>query len=396
MKNNHLAVASLLMLGVYFANFMRVPIMPLYAKALGASIFEVGLVSASFMVIAAILAIPFGLFSDMFGRKRLVIIGMFMSGTASFLLFFARTPFQLMLYYMLAGFGIAAFTPSMVSFVGDIAGGRMGRSYGWFMSAMQVGMASGPAAGGYIAGAFDFHHVFLFSGIVMAFAFLFGLMYFPAHTEKPRAVNTAEVKEAFASVTRNNRVTSGWLAIFSTALAFGVFMPFFPLYVRDLGFSALFIGVLFAVQSLLNATARVPFGYLSDKLGRREPFVTLGIFSFAFTMALLAYSRTQVSLIGIAILIGLTMGVTSTAISTLIAEAAPPKNRGLAMSGFSTSLYGGFAIASILGGKIISAYGFEAGFFVSSAICLVGAGLFYIKTRRDEPAGMAVSRTPAS
>ncbi len=379
-KENHLAIASLLMLSVYFANFMRVPIVPLFAKSLGASIFEIGLISASFMVIAALLAIPFGLLSDLFGRKRLVILGMFLNSAASFMLFFSKTPMEIMLSYMLAGFGISAFTPSMVSFVGDISSGRMGRSYGWFTSAMQVGMAAGPAAGGFIAGALGFHEVFLYSGIIMVAAFLFGLIYFPPHAERSRPVNREEIKTALISLRQNKTVLVSWLSIFSVAFAFGVFMPFFPLYVTGLGFSTFFVGILFSAQSLFNAIARVPFGYLSDRIGKREPFISWGILVFAVMMASLAYSKTQLSLISIVILIGLTMGVTSMSISTLIAESAPPKNRGLAMSGFSTSLYGGFAISSLIGGKIISNYGFGAGFFVSAFVCILGAVVFHIRT----------------
>ncbi len=377
-KDNHLAIASLLMLSVYFANFMRVPIVPLFARSIGASVFEVGLISASFMVVAALLAIPFGLLSDLVGRKRLVVLGMFLSGSASFLLFFSRTPTQIVLAYMLAGFGIAAFTPSMVSFVGDISTDRMGRSYGWFTSAMQVGMASGPAAGGYIAGTLGFPQVFFYSGIVTVLSLLFGLLYFPAHMEKQRSMNFEEIKTAFLDLRGNRTVISGWLAIFSVAIAFGVFMPFFPLYVVGLGFGATFVGILFAAQSAFNALARLPAGYFADKLGAQKLFVTFGMLVFAASIASLAYARTQLSLVGVSILVGLMIGITSTSIVTLIAEASH-KYRGLAMSGFSTALYGGFAISSLIGGKIISAYGFEAGFFVSAAICLLGAAMFYVR-----------------
>lgn len=215
----------------------------------------------------------------------------------------------------------------------------------------------------------------------MLVAFLFAVFYFPPHSEKPKAVNLEEIKNALINLRGNRTVMASWLSIFSVAFAFGVFMPFFPLYVTGLGFTALFVGVLFAVQSMFNAFARVPFGYLSDRLGRREPFIKWGMLVFAVSMASLAFSRTQPALIGIVILVGLTMGITSMSISTLIAESAPPKNRGLAMSGFSTSLYGGFAISSVMGGKIVSAYGFEAGFFVSAAICLIGAVLFNFSQR---------------
>ena len=68
-----LGLACLLTLLHYTGAYMRVPVLPLYATAHGASPAAVGLIMGAHMVVAAISAIPFGLASDRWGRRTLLL-----------------------------------------------------------------------------------------------------------------------------------------------------------------------------------------------------------------------------------------------------------------------------------------------------------------------------------
>src|SRR3970282_572633 len=83
---------------------------------------QVGLVMGAHMVVAAISAIPFGLASDRWGRRTLLLGGMALSALTSLLLPLVSLPPGLMVIYGAAGLGVAAFTPSVMSLVGDVAG----------------------------------------------------------------------------------------------------------------------------------------------------------------------------------------------------------------------------------------------------------------------------------
>lgn len=370
-KISPLAFASILTLLVYVGIFMRIPIVPLYAKSLGASTVEVGLIAFSFMIIAAALAIPLGSLSDRLGRKRLIFAGLVLSSFASFLLSISQTPKQLMLVYALAGLGAAAFAPAMASFVGDTSTGRIGRAYGWYTSAMQAGMAAGPAAGGFIASYMSYSSAFFFSGAVIFLALLLCLN-FPASTIELKPGNI-EIKKLL----QNKVVFACWMATFCIAFAFGTFQPFFPLYASTIGIGIFYIGLLFAIQSFFNAFARIPAGYISDRWGKRRPFIVIGMLLFAIGIILLASTADWYFILTLVALVGLTMGVATMAVSTSLAEAVHPASRGMAMGGFSTTLYGGFAISSLIGGKIISSFGYFYGFLAGGLVCALGALLFY-------------------
>ena len=145
-------VACVLTLVLYLGAYMRLPLVPLFARGLGASTVDVGMINAGFMLAAAALALPLGLMSDRLGRKRLILAGMGISCLTSLFLLVARTPLHVGLIYLFSGVGLACFSPAMMSHVGDSSPPNfLGRAYGWYTSALYLGMALGPGFGGAVA-----------------------------------------------------------------------------------------------------------------------------------------------------------------------------------------------------------------------------------------------------
>src|SRR3970282_715164 len=80
-----------LTLVLYLGPYMRLPLVPLFARGLGASTADVGMINAGFMLAAAALALPLGLMSDRLGRKCLILAGMGISCLTSLFLLAGRT-----------------------------------------------------------------------------------------------------------------------------------------------------------------------------------------------------------------------------------------------------------------------------------------------------------------
>ncbi|HET8575577.1 MAG TPA: MFS transporter, partial [Methylomirabilota bacterium] len=74
-EDKTLGLACLLTLLHYTGAYMRVPVLPLYANAHGATPTDVGLIMGASMVVAALSAIPFGTASDRWGRRGLLLGG---------------------------------------------------------------------------------------------------------------------------------------------------------------------------------------------------------------------------------------------------------------------------------------------------------------------------------
>jgi len=149
-----LTICCLVTFGCYFAVSMRLPVVPLYASGLGVSTSLIGVINAAFYLMAGLLAIPSGMLSDVFGRKRLAVAGALILLAGMLLLVFARSFFHLAVIYLLLGVGIAAFGPTMMSWVSEISPAtHLGRAYGWYTTALFCGLGMGPAAGGVLGDA---------------------------------------------------------------------------------------------------------------------------------------------------------------------------------------------------------------------------------------------------
>jgi hypothetical protein len=91
-RNNHSPVSSyrtllLISCGVafacYFGSYMRIPVVPLFARSLGATTGEVGMINSAFLLVAGLLSLPLGILSDRIGRKLLVAGGLLISAGTS-------------------------------------------------------------------------------------------------------------------------------------------------------------------------------------------------------------------------------------------------------------------------------------------------------------------------
>jgi len=120
----------------------------LYALSLGADTVLVGLINGAFLLSAGALSLPLGLIVNRLGMKLLAGAGLLILAASSFLLAVSSTPHQLIWIYLFSGAGLAAFGPTTMSYVAGISPPtHLGRSYGWYTTALYVGMSLGPAAG---------------------------------------------------------------------------------------------------------------------------------------------------------------------------------------------------------------------------------------------------------
>jgi MFS family permease len=157
-----LAAVCLLTFLHYVGAQMRGPILPFYAAAHGATATGVGFIVAAHMAVAAAGSIPLGRASDVWGRRPLLLGGMVVTAVTSLLLPLFEGELALMTIYGLAGFGVAAFTPSALSLVGDAAApARAGYAFAWYTTAHYGAIAFGPFLGGLAAQWWGYREAFV-------------------------------------------------------------------------------------------------------------------------------------------------------------------------------------------------------------------------------------------
>jgi len=369
-----LAICCLVTFGSYFSISMRLPVVPLHALDFGVTPAQIGAINAAFYLMAGILAWPSGMLSDRFGRKRLALCGIGILFAGMLLLFFARSFLQLTGVYLLLGIGIAAFGPTMMSWVAEISpSSHLGRTYGWYTTALFCGLGMGPAAGGILGDWAGYPNVFLAGAALVLITALAVKRFLPAAPERHVSPEAPHRRSNARQVFANRPLLGCWLVTFGTNIMGGAFFTFMPLLAHARGLEVDQIGVVYLAQSVCNAAARIPFGAVSDRLGRRQHQALIGVLLATLCMAGFAAADAFAAFLAASLGLGLSLAIAFTSIGALIAETAGPRFRGIAMGGYNSFIYFGLMAGSIGLGPLIETVGFAGGFLLAA-----GFNLFFM------------------
>ena len=127
---------------------MIIPLLPFYAKHLGANGLVVGLLISSF-AIAQLVASPFwGRFSDRYGRRPALLVGLFASAVAYVVFAFANSLWLLFLSRLVQGAGGGTVSVIQAYVADSMRPEERAKGLGWLSAATNAGVALGPALGG--------------------------------------------------------------------------------------------------------------------------------------------------------------------------------------------------------------------------------------------------------
>lgn len=129
---------------------MILPLLPFYAKSLGAGGFVVGLLVSSFSVAQLLSAPLWGRFSDRHGRRPALMVGLGASAVAYIVFAFADSLWLLFLSRIVQGAG--GGTVSVIqAYVADATRPEdRAKSLGWLSAATNAGVALGPVIGSWV------------------------------------------------------------------------------------------------------------------------------------------------------------------------------------------------------------------------------------------------------
>jgi len=141
---------------------------PVYAKAIGASSFDLGLLAVCASLPNALASLWSGKYlSKKYGEKNCVIIGFLLMGITTVTIPFISNIGLLMFTQAISGVGRGiSFTLLMGLSIKNIAGERRATAMGFFQSIYGLGMFLGPVLVGVLGDAFDLGKAFVFLGIL--------------------------------------------------------------------------------------------------------------------------------------------------------------------------------------------------------------------------------------
>ncbi len=383
-----LMLCCLVTFACYLGTSMRFPLVPLYARSLGISTVVIGFISSAYFLFAGLFSFPMGMLSDRRGRKPVAAAGLLLLSAGTLLLCVGTTGPQLMAMYVVLGLGMAAFGPPMMSYLSEISPrSHLGRSYGWYTTALFAGMSVGPATGGMLAQQMGFRPVFVLSAGCLLVTLAVLVAFLPgAPVPRPGGPRSGE-KGGFRFLWKNRPYAGCLMVTLGGAFSSGLFFTFVPLLARDRGLSVRQIGIVFLVQALCNALSRIPMGYFSDRAGRRNRFVIAGGLCTALSIFGFGLAQNLAHFLAAAAALGISMGMAFTSVGALIAECVPPFMRGLAMGGYNTGIYFGMMTSAGVMGSVIQSVDFRTAFTLTGATTACLTGGFAWLARHYAPSG---------
>jgi len=126
---------------------MIIPLLPFYAKHLGASGFVVGLLVSSFAIAQLLTAPMWGRFSDRYGRRPALLVGLSASAIAYVVFAFAGSLWLLFLSRLVQGAGGGTVSVIQAYVADALRPEERAKGLGWLSAATNAGVALGPALG---------------------------------------------------------------------------------------------------------------------------------------------------------------------------------------------------------------------------------------------------------
>ncbi|MBC5636334.1 multidrug efflux MFS transporter NorA [Ornithinibacillus sp. BX22] len=286
----------LLLLNLFIAFLgigLVIPVLPTLMNELGITGKTVGYLTAAF-AIAQLIASPLaGKAVDKFGRKIMIVIGLFIFGFSEFLFGIGKEIETLFISRILGGISAAFIMPAVTAFIVDITTKETRpKALGYMSAAISTGFIIGPGIGGFLAD-FGTRVPFFFAGGLGSFAAILSIILL---TEPERAAEhedeeqDAQQKVGFKRLFVPMYLIS-FVLIFITSFGLAAFESFFSLFVdHKFQFTPTDIAIVITGGAIFGAISQV---LLFDRLTKLLGEIRLIQYSLLLS-AVLVYMMTVV------------------------------------------------------------------------------------------------------
>lgn len=265
----HKVTLGLLLLNLFIAFLgigLVIPVLPTLMNDLDINGTTVGYLTAAF-AIAQLIVSPFaGKAVDKFGRKIMIVIGLFIFGLSELLFGLGKEIEVLFISRILGGISAGFIMPAVTAFIADITNlDNRAKALGYMSAAISTGFIIGPGIGGFLA-EFGTRIPFFFAG---GLGIIAGILSILLLREPERTEETYEQSEdgrvGIKRITAPKYLIA-FILIFIASFGLAAFESFFSLFVdHKFGFTPSDIAIVITGGAIFGAVAQV---ILFDKLTR--------------------------------------------------------------------------------------------------------------------------------
>lgn len=360
---------------------MIIPLMPFYAREMGGGGLVVAILMSSFTAAQLLSAPQWGRFSDKYGRRPALLVGLTASCIAYLVFAFAHTIWLLLLSRIVQGAGGGTVGVIQAYVADSVEPDNRARALGWLSAATNVGVAIGPAIGS-AALAFGSRGPGIAAALLCLINIFFAWKFLresrdmtEAHDKKPRASRTV-----IAHVITHPAESAPRL-IWIYAIAMGAFsglMAILALFLADrFGVGKDRIWIFYTYVGAISVVTRAGIlGRLVDRFGEAQ-LSRIGLILLATGLATLPLARGYVSLAIAVALIPLGTAFTFPCVTSMLSRVISSRERGLYMGVQQT--FGGLSrvLVPLWAGFSYDHFGKTVPMFTSAGLVVATIALGY-------------------
>jgi MFS family permease len=347
----------------------------------------------SFGVVKALTNLLTGHFADVYGRKRLLILGWLAALPVPFIIMWAPAWGWIIFANALLGVSQGLTWSTTVIMKIDLVGPRSrGLAVGLNEFAGYFALAATAFASGYIAQRYGLRPAPFYLGVVYGVSGLVLSILLVRDTRAHVRLEAANHDEStqslsFGQVFRLTTIGDRNLFAASQAglvnnLNDGMSWGIFPLYFAAFGLSVERIGLLKAAYPAVWSVLQTITGPLSDRWGRKG-LIVAGMWVQAIGLLLIAASSAFSGWLGGSLLLGIGTAMVYPALLAVVSDVAHPSWRARALSVYRFWRDLGYAIGAVSAGLIADFYGLRWAIAAIAAVTFVSGTVVGVVMREQ-------------
>ncbi len=383
LPRNFLLLCFMGAFAIFSSTMSKSPTLSWFSKFLGANDFEIGLIAAASTVTGIFVNVMAGSLSDVYGRRKMLIVSGLIFASAPFLYLSVTEIWQLILFRIYHGFATAIFMPVSLAYIADMFSSHRGEFMGVFSSSTMIGRLLAPVAAGFLVSInflAPFQLAYLVCGIVGLIAMFSSFRIKPVARRETIEESKTNVIKGLKTVVKNINIIVVSSAEAATYFSMGAIETFMPIYSDIIGIEKWVTGLLMSLQILTIALFRPIAGLLSDRYGRKL-FIIAGLVVSAVSLLLFPFTNNFLGLLLVMIMYGFGVSLTTSSTSPLISEISSKTTLGSGIGALETIKDIGHATGPIAAGFFIEILGFFPAFLIITLILILTLITIYGKLK---------------
>ena len=359
--------------------YLFVPIFPVYAQSMGASLSMVGVIVASYAFPQLLLRIPMGIYYDSMKRRKPMVAMAMVAVTAGALgLGLAQNVNFLLVGRIITGIGGAtwvAFTVYMASYYPHQSGAR---AIGLINSVNGIALVVATFSGGVIAEYWSPRHTFFIAALLGMVGLVVLLISREPAAQPASNISFASIRKVISS--RLLLIVSFMGILLQFAMFAGMF-GFIPIYAARIGASSADLGMITTVALAAAAVAAILSIPVAERIGYTAS-ILFGSILIAIALVIVPLIHTIPLLIAIQVLNGFGRGVLQTVLMALSIQSIAPQQRATAMGFYHADYAVGMIAGPMVSGVLADNMGLSSVFYLSASLLLVIGGMAFLPALR--------------